>query len=1274
MNNLWKRTASLVLSGILLVSCVPTQAWASEDIQEPDDTEQIMPMDEIEEVLINGEAVPTDSTEMFYSDGILTLSGVTGIETIEVNDVSLTIVLEGDNEINAGEAVAITTDRDLTITGEGSLLITTSNPVAVEVEGTEEGTNVLRIDDVQVWIEVEEAVSAAMDESGAEREQPVGIDCADGVLIQGAAHFRTSHSCAADIYVMTCDGYVNSEAYIQETPVSGGEMLEFISETHLGDWQVSADRSKHYKSCANDECILFAGTKVGEHDAERSVWKKISNTHHQKVYACCEMPEPGRDPKKHKLAYSAEGASIAAICTDCQAGETFTLTAQNIEQGSEIAAVSFTAPTGVLSDKITEDMIVYRDDEGNPLEETPAAIGDYTAEIALEEENVVAVVSFSITKIDFSKAEITLAENSVVYNGEEQKPAVLEVKLNGKVIEITPDQIAYHNNINATTEASKATVTVIPPEDSDYINDAVKEFTIVARDITADDVKLGETLTYNGQDQEQTVVLAENSAATFTVTGNKQTNAGENYKLTVTGTGNYKGTIDLSYSIARTEYYTDATRKEQLSGKNVGDLELPRFTGIGGEAVVGKCTYTVTSNDEEVQVEESAIQEKIKNGMEPGDQTILNYVFTPADNGNYQGVKSGSIEITKVDLTFELEDGKAVTNENVKKTGSIIYGDTDIINTSLIAKANGVPGNQGEGFTVAFAKIVNGVPEETRADAPGIGSNKFWLSYSGTVDGYTFADVLVCEGWITVSSKHWSEEDLTKPVAAVLAEKADGTALALLKDANKGSIDEDSEALEYRLGNTGAWSKEIPTATEAGYYEVYYRPSAKYTPQTEGKVQVLVVPYLTATYGDALEHITLPNGFRFHAAEHPDLTRTVGNAGERKVKLDYTHPNDHAEVADDYPTLTGYEVTLKVNPKMVTPVVTLNTDVYDRNEDEYIPFSEAAENDLFIVTADGKTLVYGTDYTLQKTATTDGLIGKHIISGKDGSNYTFEDVEGSVKLYRAAHSVLTKENFPEDTLEDYETVDQAKEGLSEELKADSYPEDLMKFFKVYVTKQVGDNLADNQWAEHTADDAFPPAGLTYEIPYSALSNASEDDHFEVAVLYLAGDDAGKIVSQEAVNTDTGLKINLKREAVVCVAREIDLTKEYTITKSIVLDSKTSTRGTLTVKVDNKTATKATYGKTVKVTASAKSGYSVVSVIVTDASGNKVETKQDGSNYEFKMPASDVTIKLSLKKTTSSSKNPGSGDSSNIQLWTTILAASGIGVVAALFFWLRKRKK
>ena len=194
-----------------------------------------------------------------------------------------------------------------------------------------------------------------------------------------------------------------------------------------------------------------------------------------------------------------------------------------------------------------------------------------------------------------------------------------------------------------------------------------------------------------------------------------------------------------------------------------------------------------------------------------------------------------------------------------------------------------------------------------------------------------------------------------------------------------------------------------------------------------------------------------------------------------------------------------------------------------------------------------------------------------------------------------------------------------------------------------------------------------------------LSGATEKDSFKVALIYYAGEDAGALVEldeDDYATTSTGLKIkNLKREAIVCVAKAVDLKKEYKISKAIVLDGKTSTQGTLSIQVDSKSVSKTTYGKTVKVTATAKSGYSIVSVIIIDdASGKTISHSQSGSTYQFNMPAGDVTVKMSLKKTTSSTKNPGSGDTSNIYLWAGVLGVSIAALVALLAIWFWKRRK
>lgn len=68
-------------------------------------------------------------------------------------------------------------------------------------------------------------------------------------------------------------------------------------------------------------------------------------------------------------------------------------------------------------------------------------------------------------------------------------------------------------------------------------------------------VTLGANLTYNGSQQTKAVTVTMDGVTLtqgtdYTVTGNTATNAG-NYTMTITGTGDYEGTIEKTWSIAR---------------------------------------------------------------------------------------------------------------------------------------------------------------------------------------------------------------------------------------------------------------------------------------------------------------------------------------------------------------------------------------------------------------------------------------------------------------------------------------------------------------------------------------------------------------------------------------------------------------------------------------------------------------------------------------------------------------------------------------------------
>ena len=83
-------------------------------------------------------------------------------------------------------------------------------------------------------------------------------------------------------------------------------------------------------------------------------------------------------------------------------------------------------------------------------------------------------------------------------------------------------------------------------EDADTIYTAEKEFEVVARELTEENVTFGENLVYTGNELTQTVTVTVGGKeltkdTDYTVTGLTGTEPGS-YPVTVTGTGNYTGT------------------------------------------------------------------------------------------------------------------------------------------------------------------------------------------------------------------------------------------------------------------------------------------------------------------------------------------------------------------------------------------------------------------------------------------------------------------------------------------------------------------------------------------------------------------------------------------------------------------------------------------------------------------------------------------------------------------------------------------------------------
>ena len=94
-------------------------------------------------------------------------------------------------------------------------------------------------------------------------------------------------------------------------------------------------------------------------------------------------------------------------------------------------------------------------------------------------------------------------------------------------------------------------------EDADTIYTAEKEFEVVARELTEENVTFGENLVYTGNELTQTVTVTVGGKeltkdTDYTVTGLTGTEPGS-YPVTVTGTGNYTGEVTKSFEIAKAD-------------------------------------------------------------------------------------------------------------------------------------------------------------------------------------------------------------------------------------------------------------------------------------------------------------------------------------------------------------------------------------------------------------------------------------------------------------------------------------------------------------------------------------------------------------------------------------------------------------------------------------------------------------------------------------------------------------------------------------------------
>lgn len=307
------------------------------------------------------------------------------------------------------------------------------------------------------------------------------------------------------------------------------------------------------------------------------------------------------------------------------------------------------------------------EDQNKSYKYTVGSNGDVTVDVAALIPTDARNVSVEINKTD---------TNSIL-----SKTEVSGTDVVFAVPALTADKVGKTATINVTVKADKY-------NDSTFtITVAIED--AVLKDISTAVVTLGESLTYTGSQQTKTVssvVLDGNTLIADTdyeVTGATNTNVGT-YTLTITGKGDYTGTVTKEYTIAKakaeitvgttnySKYLGDASFNLNVTKKGEGTLvfnstnpSVASVTGAGLVEIHGVGTTTITINHPATTNYNAADQKTVTITVAKKSYTAApiekSYFFKKAALGEKISVTS-SVPTNMGAATFSLVDNSVVAN------------------------------------------------------------------------------------------------------------------------------------------------------------------------------------------------------------------------------------------------------------------------------------------------------------------------------------------------------------------------------------------------------------------------------------------------------------------------------------------------------------------------------------------------------------------------------------------------------------------------------------
>ena len=260
-----------------------------------------------------------------------------------------------------------------------------------------------------------------------------------------------------------------------------------------------------------------------------------------------------------------------------------------------------------------------------------------------DEEKTIGTVTVTVSSTNVQDFDVTVtvdAKNKLVPTGEPKldKTAITygetvgSITLSGSMTaggETVKGTFTW-DDPSATPDAQtayQAAWTFTPADTQHYLAaHGTADIKVAPKPITNASITLGDSLTYTGAEQTQTVTSVKLGElnVTYDVSGNTATNAGT-YTLTVTGTGNYTGTAKTTFTIAPKSIADAAV--SAADAVYTGKAQLPAVTSVTVDGLtLTAADYTLESR---------------------GAVSVGDYPFTLTGTGNFTGTAQGAFTVTK---------------------------------------------------------------------------------------------------------------------------------------------------------------------------------------------------------------------------------------------------------------------------------------------------------------------------------------------------------------------------------------------------------------------------------------------------------------------------------------------------------------------------------------------------------------------------------------------------------------------------------------------------